>query len=106
MLLFNLIRFLHHGHQTRGRNALLALVCVCVSTLSVYTHTQFIKVTGAKAPGAWVLTGLLSQALRVRHSLGILTGSQLTLSRHYWAGIWHGGALGVHESLWVRERFW
>jgi hypothetical protein len=37
---------------------------------------------------------------------GILTGAQLTLSRHYRVGIWHGGVLGVHESLWVRDRFW
>jgi len=22
----------------------------------------------------------------------------MTLSRHYWVGIWHGGVLGVHES--------
>jgi hypothetical protein len=30
----------------------------------------------------------------------------LTLSRHYWVVIQHGGALGVHESLWVRDHFW
>jgi hypothetical protein len=36
---------------------------------------------------------------------GILTGAQLTLSRHYQVGIWHDGVLGVHESLWVRDRF-
>ena len=29
---------------------------------------------------------------------GTLTGSQLTLSRHYRVGIWHGGVLGVHEG--------
>jgi hypothetical protein len=28
------------------------------------------------------------------------------LNRHYRVGIWHGGVLGVHESLWVRDRFW
>ena len=37
---------------------------------------------------------------------GILTDAQLTLSRHYWVGIWHDGVLGVHESLGVRDRFW
>ena len=37
---------------------------------------------------------------------GILTGAQLTLSRHHRVGTWHGGVLGVHESLWVRDRFW
>ena len=36
----------------------------------------------------------------------ILTGAQLTLSRHYRVCIWHGGVLGVHESLSVRDRFW
>ena len=38
---------------------------------------------------------------------GILTalGAQRTLSRHYWVDIRHGGVLGVHESLWVRDRF-
>jgi hypothetical protein len=35
---------------------------------------------------------------------GILTGAQLTLSRHYRVDIWHSGVLGVHESLWVRDR--
>jgi hypothetical protein len=32
---------------------------------------------------------------------GILTGSQLTLSRHYWVGIWHGtgSPLGVHREF-------
>jgi hypothetical protein len=37
---------------------------------------------------------------------GILTGSQLTLSRHYWVGIWHGGVMGVNKFFWVRDRFW
>jgi hypothetical protein len=30
----------------------------------------------------------------------------ILLSRHYWVGIWHGGVLGVHESLWVRDHLW
>jgi hypothetical protein len=34
---------------------------------------------------------------------GTLTDAQLTLSRHYQVGTWHGGVLGVHESLWVRD---
>jgi hypothetical protein len=37
---------------------------------------------------------------------GILTVAHLTLSRHDRVGIWQGGVLGVHESLWVRDRFW
>jgi len=47
---------------------------------------------------------LLHLHIRVRASSQ--TGAQLTLSRHYRVGIWHGRVLGVHESLWVRDRFW
>ena len=38
---------------------------------------------------------------------GILTGAQLTLSRHYRVDIWQNIlVLGVHESPWVRDRLW
>jgi hypothetical protein len=37
---------------------------------------------------------------------GILTGAQLTLSRHSWVVILHCRVLGVHKSLWVGDRFW
>ena len=53
-----------------------------------------IKLFNSHVTRGWVCTPVWT---------GILAGAQLTLSRHYWVGIWHGGVLGVQESLWVSD---
>ena len=44
-----------------------------------------IKLFNSHVTRGWVCTPVWT---------GILAGAQLTLSRHYWVGIWHGGVLG------------